>query len=232
MAKIEIQEYNREWGDIFKEEAEELKAIFDESFVSVHHIGSTAVQGMAARPIIDILLVVKDISTVADCMSELKSEDYELDSFEEGSTKRFLYKNEKRGDEYVRTFNLYVVDAQCKKEIKSAVGFVKLLRRDDELASRYSDLKKKLAEENPEDEEAYLNGKAEIMSIVNKKVKDANIGESKHLSYGGIGACFCGTLGFYLGTVFGGGVIGLLIGLPVGFLLGVGLAAWLSYVKI
>lgn len=49
---------------MFKEEAAKLQTIFGNEIVDIHHIGSTSVPGLKAKPIIDIMPVVRDINTV------------------------------------------------------------------------------------------------------------------------------------------------------------------------
>ena len=55
MRKIEIVPYDENWKQLYKREKIILKNIFAENAVGIHHIGSTAVPGLSAKPIIDIL---------------------------------------------------------------------------------------------------------------------------------------------------------------------------------
>ncbi|MFW8052858.1 GrpB family protein [Vagococcus fluvialis] len=61
--KIEVVPYQSDWIELFQEEKMQLtRVISEENFISLHHIGSTSVPSLSAKPIIDLLLVVKDIS--------------------------------------------------------------------------------------------------------------------------------------------------------------------------
>lgn len=60
--KVVVTDYNPEWEKEFDREAEKLREAFGGGLVAVHHIGSTSVPGLAAKPIIDIMPVVKDIA--------------------------------------------------------------------------------------------------------------------------------------------------------------------------
>ncbi len=60
MKKIEIVPYNKKWPQIYAKEAKLIENALDINFVTVHHIGSTSVPGLAAKPKIDIIAVVKN----------------------------------------------------------------------------------------------------------------------------------------------------------------------------
>ncbi len=64
MMKIEVQSYQPEWPELFEIEADNIRAILGEEIIEVHHIGSTSVPGLTAKPIIDILPVVKDVHAI------------------------------------------------------------------------------------------------------------------------------------------------------------------------
>ncbi len=61
---IEVTEYDIAWTRVFDEEAMALKVIFGDSLVTIHHIGSTAIPGLLAKPIIDVLVVIKETKTI------------------------------------------------------------------------------------------------------------------------------------------------------------------------
>ena len=58
--KIQVVDYDPEWPRLFQREAHRLKEVLGERVLQLEHIGSTSVPGLAAKPIIDILLVVPD----------------------------------------------------------------------------------------------------------------------------------------------------------------------------
>ena len=72
--KIEVVPYDPSWPTAFELEREKVALAFEPILESIHHIGSTSVPGLSAKPVIDILVVVDDDATVADYdgrMSEL-----------------------------------------------------------------------------------------------------------------------------------------------------------------
>lgn len=56
--KVEVVDYRPEWAEMYAAEAEKIRAVLGENLIEIHHIGSTAVKGLKAKPIIDILAVV------------------------------------------------------------------------------------------------------------------------------------------------------------------------------
>lgn len=62
--KIEVVSYNPKWPEMFEGEAKRIKQALGENCIAVHHVGSTAVPGLAAKPKIDIIAVVKDTSKI------------------------------------------------------------------------------------------------------------------------------------------------------------------------
>ncbi|MGD8996781.1 MAG: GrpB family protein, partial [Anaerolineae bacterium] len=62
--QITVVPYDARWPDLFKEEAEELTAVFGEEVLAIHHIGSTAIPGIYAKPIIDVLVEVGYIEKI------------------------------------------------------------------------------------------------------------------------------------------------------------------------
>ena len=69
---VRVVEYDPRWPQMFAEEAEKIQKILGENCIAVHHIGSTSVPNLAAKPIIDILPVVRDLRLV-----DTKNADFE-----------------------------------------------------------------------------------------------------------------------------------------------------------
>jgi GrpB-like predicted nucleotidyltransferase (UPF0157 family) len=70
---IEVVPYDPLWSSQFEEEAAQIKPIFFDNFVAIHHIGSTSVPGLASKPTIDIILEVNDIECVDECNDQMKN---------------------------------------------------------------------------------------------------------------------------------------------------------------
>jgi len=76
LRKVEVSSYNEKWIQMFIEEAEKLNLIFGNELVDIYHIGSTSVPGLKAKPIIDIMPVVKDINNVEKYNIEMQEIGY------------------------------------------------------------------------------------------------------------------------------------------------------------
>ncbi len=61
---LEVVPYDPAWSKLFEEESSKIKSALRENFISIHHIGSTSVENLAAKPIVDILIIVRDLKAV------------------------------------------------------------------------------------------------------------------------------------------------------------------------
>ena len=74
---IVVTAYSPEWAAEFERESEMIKNILKDNCVAVHHIGSTAVAGLKAKPIIDMMPIVADLRKVDELASEFEKIGYE-----------------------------------------------------------------------------------------------------------------------------------------------------------
>jgi GrpB-like predicted nucleotidyltransferase (UPF0157 family) len=77
-ARVRISEYDPEWPLLFEREAERIRTALGERALRIEHTGSTAVPGLPAKPVIDILLVVADSSRESDYFPALEQAGYRL----------------------------------------------------------------------------------------------------------------------------------------------------------
>jgi GrpB-like predicted nucleotidyltransferase (UPF0157 family) len=129
----------------------------------VEHVGSTAVPGLAAKPIIDLMASVRDPDAVVDQAGEALWADgwrYVPPELDNRPWRRFFVKPDPSGQH--RYAHLHVIAAGHPRWADQ-LAFRDALRRDDELARRYGDLKRRLAAEHADDREAYTEGKGEFV---------------------------------------------------------------------
>ncbi|MBN2371956.1 MAG: GrpB family protein [Vicinamibacteria bacterium] len=88
--------YRAEWRRLYDAEKSLIEGVMKDRLVAVHHIGSTAVEGLAAKPVIDILVVVNDLSDVDDQVARFQGVGYECKGEFGIKGRRFLRKG---GDE-------------------------------------------------------------------------------------------------------------------------------------
>jgi GrpB-like predicted nucleotidyltransferase (UPF0157 family) len=130
----------------------------------VEHVGSTSVPGLAAKPIIDLMAQVIDLDTVVDeAGGQLWAAGwhYVPPDLDGRRWRRFFVKPDPSGQH--RYAHLHVIQAGHPRWAQQ-IAFRDALRRDDDLARRYGDLKRGLAAEHPADREAYTEAKAEFIT--------------------------------------------------------------------
>jgi GrpB-like predicted nucleotidyltransferase (UPF0157 family) len=140
---------DRGWRDAFEAEAARLRSILGENLVEIHHIGSTAIPGIAAKPIIDILPVVREIDHVDALAAGYRAWG------EFGLPGRRYFTREENGK---RTHDVHVY-AVGNPEITRHLAFRDYMNAHPEEARAYGRLKEKMAREFPTDFEGYMDGK-------------------------------------------------------------------------
>ena len=162
--KIEVKDYQPEWEEKFNIEAQKLKAIFNEEVIHIHHIGSTSVKELKAKPIIDIMLVVKNIEKIDSFNKQMAHIDYESLG-EYGIPGRRYFR--KRKEE--RTHHVHIFDYKNRSDIERHLAFRDYLRAHKEVAKEYGKLKEKLAKKYPEDMNSYVDGKDKYVKEIQTK---------------------------------------------------------------
>ena len=162
-----VTEYNEQWAVNFKDEAKRLKEIFGGEIVEIHHFGSTSVPGLKAKPIIDIMPLVKDIKKSDSFNHKMMDLGYEpLGEF--GIKGRRYFR--KGGDQ--RTHQIHIFQYDNDEEIDRHLAVRDFLRKHPEEAKQYGDLKENLAMKFPKDIESYIDGKNEYVKELEKKAID------------------------------------------------------------
>lgn len=146
----------RQWLSLFAEEADELKGILGEEIVSIHHFGSTSIPELEAKPIIDILAVVKDITLIENYNEKLQVLGYEGKG-ENGIPGRRYF--QKGGDDRTHHLHVYRIGSP---EIERHLTFRDYLRTHSIVRKEYGELKRRLSQKFPYDIESYIKGKEEL----------------------------------------------------------------------
>ncbi|HEX8181403.1 MAG TPA: GrpB family protein [Pyrinomonadaceae bacterium] len=155
MRIVEVVAHNPQWRDAFEAEAEHVAAALGENVVAIHHIGSTAIPNIYAKPVIDLLVEVRDITEVDVQSSAMKSLGYEVMG-EYGITGRRYFRKDNRAG--IRTHNIHVF-AAGSAEVERHLAFRDYMIAHPEDAQRYSELKRALAQEHPQSMDGYMDGK-------------------------------------------------------------------------
>lgn len=151
---ITVVDYNPLWVKKYEEESLHIKGILSDNCIAIYHIGSTSVEGLAAKPIIDIMVAVRSLEKV-DCVAEAFSKiGYEyLGEFGiEG--RRYLRKG---GDE--RTHQIHIFQADDWNNIGRHLAFRDYMRTHEKDREEYAKIKIELAKKYPYDIDGYCDGK-------------------------------------------------------------------------
>lgn len=156
--KVEVVPYHSDWPEQFEAEAAALKKIFGEQMLSIHHFGSTSIPGTSAKPIIDILVIVRSIEAIDPLNGRLAELGYSAVGEYGINGRRFFYK----GSYDVRTHHLHVYQTGNPHILRHLI-FRDYMRSHPIPARDYSRLKEELAIEYPEDMEHYIAGKNDFV---------------------------------------------------------------------
>lgn len=160
---IEVIPYNLKWPEVFASEAELLKKALGNNCITIHHIGSTSVPGLSAKPIIDILPVVRDIQEVDKATKAMESLGYEAKGEYGIAFRRYFQKGKN-----ARTHNVHVYQ-EDDPEISRYLKFRDWMRSHPDDAENYAKLKEGLAAKFPEDILQYCNGKEAFVASIDAK---------------------------------------------------------------
>jgi GrpB-like predicted nucleotidyltransferase (UPF0157 family) len=164
MRTVEIVPYDPQWPSLFREAAAELCAAFGENLVVHHHIGSTAIPGMPAKPVIDAMPVVQDIERVADAEPALIRIGYEPRGEYGISGRRYFVKEvEGRRSHHVHAFEVN------HPAVTRHLAFRDFLIAHPDEARRYAELKLKLADRYRNERQSYVEGKASFIAELERR---------------------------------------------------------------
>jgi GrpB-like predicted nucleotidyltransferase (UPF0157 family) len=138
--KIRLSEYQMIWQTMFEQEVQLLQKLLDKEIIKCEHFGSTAVPGMMAKPVIDMICIVSDIEKIDSYNEQLQHLGYEP-AGEWGIAGRRLFR--KGGDERTHHLHFYQAD---NPHIDRHLIFRDYLIVHQEEAEKYSNFKKVLAE--------------------------------------------------------------------------------------
>lgn len=162
---IEVVPHNSKWKIEYEKESEKIYNIMKDEIVQIYHIGSTAIEGIYAKPIIDILVGMENINSVDNYNEQMKSLGY-IPKGEYGiKGRRFFLKGL-----YHRTHHVHIFE-KGDSEIERHINFRNYMIEHREEAKEYEDLKKELALKFKYDIDAYCEGKDRFIKKIDEKAK-------------------------------------------------------------
>ncbi len=155
--EVNLQAYDAAWPAKFVAERDRLLALFPVNIIDIEHIGSTAVPGLLAKPVIDILAGVASMAVARALTGPLREAGYSTSAgFNATLTDRQWFMRWADGH---RTHHLHVV-VHRSKAWDQRLRFRDELRNSPVLAARYAALKARLVLQHANDREAYTHGKS------------------------------------------------------------------------
>ena len=165
MRIIELEVYNENWIANFEKESVILKNLLSSNVVQVNHIGSTAIRGIKAKPVIDILLEVISISKIDDQVAKFEKIGY-VGLGENGMHgRRFFYKGKEKRSHHIHIYEV------GNKEIAKHKLFVEYMNYHKNHMVEYEKLKTILFLKYQGNPEKYCAGKGEYISGINELAK-------------------------------------------------------------
>lgn len=148
---------------MFEEEASRIKGVLGENCIAIHHIGSTSIPGLAAKPIIDIIPVVKDIMGIDAINEKMEALGYEVKGEYGIAFRRFFQKGNPARTHHVHAFE------EGNPEIERHLKFRNWMCAHPEDLEAYGSLKQELAQKYPHDRMSYGLGKESFVASINTK---------------------------------------------------------------
>jgi GrpB-like predicted nucleotidyltransferase (UPF0157 family) len=166
---VRLVPHAERWHDLFTEEEDRLRVALGKYSLAVEHVGSTAICGLSAKPIIDIAVAVREIADAGKCVALLGQIGYEYRG-EQGIPGRHFF-----GKGEPRTHHLHMVELGSDFW-RDHLLFRGYLREHRGVLAKYEKLKRELAHEHGEDREAYTVGKAAFIEGVLKAAHGGGAG--------------------------------------------------------
>ncbi len=164
---VELEPYNENWEKDYENEKKLLEMVLKDYIREIHHVGSTSIKGLYAKPVIDILIVIDSLKDIDKIEEILKNYDYE-NRGQQGVDDRYFFA---KGGEEARTHYIHFVEPKSKTYYNQ-LYFKKYLMEHEEYKEKYCNLKKELALVYASDRPKYTQGKNEFITNVIKLAKE------------------------------------------------------------
>jgi GrpB-like predicted nucleotidyltransferase (UPF0157 family) len=168
--QIVIADHDPQWAQWFERAAGEIRGVLGDTALELHHVGSTSVPGLAAKPLIDIALVVADTTDENSYVPPLEAVGYELRIREpEWFEHRLL-----RG--YEPPVNLHVFPPNCE-EVERMLRFRDILRARPEERELYERTKRELAAQKWKYVQNYADAKSAVVTEILARAGSGPLGD-------------------------------------------------------
>lgn len=163
--KVVVLPYDRAWKSAFEDIKAEIENALGELIIGIEHVGSTSVEGMSAKPCIDLDVVIEDYSVFNAVVAKLASIDY-IHEGDLGIKDREAFKYSDKP--HLMLHHLYVCPKDSE-ELRRHIAFRDYLRSNPEAVKKYSAVKEKAAELFPNDIDGYIKYKSPCIEELYKE---------------------------------------------------------------
>jgi len=163
VSKIIVESYNPKWKTEFEKSYTFYKRLLENINVKIEHVGSTAVDGMWAKPILDIDIIVMNTKDSKQVLERLIGVDYiHIGNLGVEGREALKYKEDNKHIKWM-DHNLYVCIDGCEN-LRNHLLLRNHLRNNEKAIEAYSKIKRELAAKYPNDIDSYIEGKTTIIS--------------------------------------------------------------------
>ena len=157
--EIRLADYDPSWPESYRRHAQAIKEALAEGLLAIEHVGSTSVPNLAAKPIIDIVVVVADSADEGSYAPALARAGYQLRVREPAWHEHRMFRSP------ALNVHVHVFSKACG-EVTRMLAFRDQLRQSPEDRLRYEEIKRELAAREWPDMNAYANAKTEIVESI------------------------------------------------------------------
>ena len=154
--KVIVLPYDPAWRSAFEAIKKEIEDVIHDLIIGIEHVGSTSVEGMSAKPCIDLDVIIEDYSVFDAVVKKLESIGY-IHEGDLGIPHREAFRY--TGKPHLLAHHLYVCP-RYSRELHRHIIFRDFLRNDPEAVKKYSFVKETAAQLYPEDIDGYIDCKA------------------------------------------------------------------------
>jgi GrpB-like predicted nucleotidyltransferase (UPF0157 family) len=166
---LKLAPHDPAWAKAFLEEKARIEDALGDSIIAIEHIGSTAIPGMRAKPIIDMAIALENYEDGFDCVKPLEALGYEYRGEAGVPGRHYLRTAEENVKFHIHMF------PESSREWADHILFRDYLRANPGEAARYDELKSALLKEFPEDRPRYTEGKAAFCGEIIEKARNQNL---------------------------------------------------------
>ncbi len=159
---VVVLPYDEQWRQDFLRIKAELTNTLGQLTIGIEHVGSTSVQGLSAKPIIDIDVIIKDYTVLENVVSALRVIGYQHEG-NLGIVGREAFKYD--GKEHLQKHHLYVCP-EDSPELKRHIAFRDYLRTHPDAVREYSHIKEEAVKQFPDDIERYIGYKSPFIEKI------------------------------------------------------------------